>query len=598
MRGNNSANLASLTRWFLPVATLASVVFSPSYGMGTLRPVYPPTVYRNSSSDTETRVAEVGTTIYLGVGVLGDLPMTYQWYKNGAPLRGASGTVTKTSDGALGGPPSGGTTLTLANVQLADAGEYQAVLENKWGKGTSSRIMLSVVPPEPAVIVTQPAGRQAYVGDSVTLNVEAKGSVLRYQWEKDGVAIPAATNARYTNSPAAVAQSGTYTAVVRGGGVEVRSEPVQVTITVPVRPAFSAHPVSQHVATGSAMVFRATVTDASSCQWQKNGAIVPGATSTNLVIYDVSTSSAGRYTLVATNRAGSTTSSEAVLTVAPISTDAGRLTNISVLTTVGPEETLTLGTVLNNAFGTGSRPLLVRAVGPSLAPLGISGYMRDPTMTLRAADAGAAIAANNDWAGMSSLRSAFQTVGAFPYVDGTAKDAAIYQPALPVGNYLIGIKDAAAAGGRVLAELYDAGSASVSEVSPKLLNVSVRKHISGENPLVTGFSVGGTAAITVLIRAVGPTLAADPFGLAGAMPDPMLTLFDRAGKVIAVNDNWGGESSIATAATRSGAFSLAGPGSKDAVVLVTLTPGNYTAQVGPVDGTADGIALIEIYELR
>ena len=46
-----------------------------------------------------------------------------------------------------------------------------------------------------------------------------------------------------------------------------------------------------------------------------------------------------------------------------------------------------------------------------------------------------------------------------------------------------------------------------------------------------------------------------------------------------------------------GAFQLAGPATKDSVLLVTLAPGNYTAQVGPSSGTAGGTAIIEVYEV-
>ncbi|MCX6933142.1 MAG: hypothetical protein NTZ29_10720 [Verrucomicrobia bacterium] len=38
------------------------------------------------------------------------------------------------------------------------------------------------------------------------------------------------------------------------------------------------------------------------------------------------------------------------------------------------------------------------------------------------------------------------------------------------------------------------------------------------------------------------------------------------------------------------------PASRDAALIVTLAPGNYTAQVSGVNDTT-GVALIEIYEL-
>jgi len=41
---------------------------------------------------------------------------------------------------------------------------------------------------------------------------------------------------------------------------------------------------------------------------------------------------------------------------------------------------------------------------------------------------------------------------------------------------------------------------------------------------------------------------------------------------------------------------LNGPTSLDAVLLVTLPPGIYTAQVSGVNGTT-GVALVEVYEM-
>ena len=61
------------------------------------------------------------------------------------------------------------------------------------------------------------------------------------------------------------------------------------------------------------------------------------------------------------------------------------------------------------------------------------------------------------------------------------------------------------------------------------------------------------------------------------------------------NDNWGGGSSLAAAFTQVGAFALA-PDSRDAALLVTLEPGNYTVQVSGAGGTT-GVALVEVYEV-
>ena len=81
------------------------------------------------------------------------------------------------------------------------------------------------------------------------------------------------------------------------------------------------------------------------------------------------------------------------------------------------------------------------------------------------------------------------------------------------------------------------------------------------------------------------------------MPDPQLKLSNAAGVAIATNDDWGGDTQIASVATRIGAFALSASSSKDAVLLLTLAPGNYTAQVGPAGAAAGGTAIVEIYEV-
>ncbi len=153
----------------------------------------------------------------------------------------------------------------------------------------------------------------------------------------------------------------------------------------------------------------------------------------------------------------------------------------------------------------------------------------------------------------------------------------------------------------MIAEIYDATPAvNFTANTPRLINVSVLKNIGAS--LTAGFVIGGATSRTVLIRAVGPTLGAAPFGVPGVVADPQMTLFSGQ-TAIATNDNWGTPvgSSAASAAqlsavfTQVGAFALT-PNSKDAALLATLAPGNYSVQVSGVAGTT-GSALVEIYEV-
>jgi hypothetical protein len=139
------------------------------------------------------------------------------------------------------------------------------------------------------------------------------------------------------------------------------------------------------------------------------------------------------------------------------------------------------------------------------------------------------------------------------------------------------------------------------------VNLSSRAGVAGTSqPLVAGFVISGATAETLLVRAVGPTLA--QFGVIGALANPQLTVYDSAGKAVASNSGWGaqpvgGVSAVsagiqpATAAVFSQVYAFALPaGSADSAMVLTLPPGSYTAQVTGLPG-ASGIALVEVYEV-
>lgn len=129
-----------------------------------------------------------------------------------------------------------------------------------------------------------------------------------------------------------------------------------------------------------------------------------------------------------------------------------------------------------------------------------------------------------------------------------------------------------------------------------LINLSTRAFVGTDaDLLIPGIVISGTAPKTILVRAVGPTLAA--FGVTGVLVDPRVSIL-QGSTTIATNDDWETNPGLAavTAATAAvGAFSLQAR-SKDAALIVTLRPGAYTAQVSGIANTT-GVALVEIYEV-
>lgn len=142
------------------------------------------------------------------------------------------------------------------------------------------------------------------------------------------------------------------------------------------------------------------------------------------------------------------------------------------------------------------------------------------------------------------------------------------------------------------------GVAAAAGAKSTFTSISSRSYVgTGDNVQVAGFVISGTSPKTVLIRASGPALT--PYGVSGVLADPYLELYDQSGPVlIASNDNWGDDPSMATAivpvAKRVGAFAWPA-GSKDSALLVTLAPGIYTTQVKGVNG-GTGVTLMEVYD--
>ena len=130
----------------------------------------------------------------------------------------------------------------------------------------------------------------------------------------------------------------------------------------------------------------------------------------------------------------------------------------------------------------------------------------------------------------------------------------------------------------------------------RLVNLAVRTRAgSGDQTLITGFALSGAGNASLLVRAIGPTLA--DFGVSPALADPSLALRAAGSEtIIAGNDNWGGTAALGNAFSAAGAFNLTSPTTKDAALIVSPTAGTYTAAVSDATG-GTGIALVEVYAL-
>ena len=151
---------------------------------------------------------------------------SYQWYKDGTAITGATGT-----------------SLSMTNVQAANAGSYKVVVSNSAGTSvTSNAATLTVLYTAP-VITSQPVSVSAFQGQTVTFNVTATGSApLIYQWLKNGVPIDAASTPTLTLSDVQPTDADTYTVVISNAAGSVTSNPA--TLTLVYAPSISASPLS------------------------------------------------------------------------------------------------------------------------------------------------------------------------------------------------------------------------------------------------------------------------------------------------------------------------------------------------------------------
>jgi hypothetical protein len=362
-------------------------------------------------------------------------------------------------------------------------------------------------------------------------------------------------------------------------------------------PAFTTQPIAA-IVTGGTVALSAEANNSSAYQWYFNGTtMLQGANSPTLLLTDAS-SLAGSYTCVASSLSGSVTSNAATISLTSTK-NIGRLTNLSYRSHVGTGGNILIAGFAVGGQGTaGSEPLLIRGSGPALVPFGVADALPDPQIQLFSGSD--VLAANDGWGGSDQIANIAASVGAFAWNNPSSRDSAILDSLTP-GPYTVQLAGQSGDTGVALAEVYDATPEdSFTLTSPRLINISARVQVgSGGEPPVVGFVIGGTTSMTVLLRASGPALAA--FGVLGTLPDPQLQLYQSnsngTSTLIGTNTGWGGSHQIASEAAAVGAFSWGASATADSALLVTLPPGNYTAQVSGANGDA-GIALVEVYEVQ
>ncbi len=244
-----------------------------------------------------SQVVNPGANVAFTVAATGTQPLTYQWKFNGVAIAGATSS-----------------SLTLNNVAAANAGIYTVEVGNVVGMITSAGATLSVN--SPVAITQQPVSQLVNPGASVTFTVAAAGTPpLAYQWKFNGSPIFGATAASLMLNNVASAAAGIYTVDVSDIIGTTTSLGAALILIAPI--AITQQPASQVVNPGASVTFTvaATGTPPLAYQWKFNGSAIAGANSASLTLNNVSSASAGTYTVEVSNAVGTVASAAAILSM-------------------------------------------------------------------------------------------------------------------------------------------------------------------------------------------------------------------------------------------------------------------------------------------
>jgi hypothetical protein len=546
-----------------------------------------------------------GERAAFAVTVTGFPAPTFQWRRNGTAIPGATSA-----------------TFTLASALAADAARYDVVVTNALGSATSAAATLTVTTRDFSGTYVGRFG--GATGDfALLVRADRTGVFLGHLPGLQRAVAVADVRVDLSGSFAAntVALGATAAAqqpVTLRGSLNDSTGEVNGTLSE-LGATFSA---SRSTASGAAAVsgfYEAALIGSTS---GRGGVLVAPDGEALLVTTGGTVPDAARGRLDGNNRLVATTGTQATVdvgfasgvvsgSVRPATGPAGtilgtldtlvrqeHLANLSIRTVTSPgAATLITGFVVT---GTTAKQVLIRAAGPTLAaaPFNVPNVLADPTIQVLRGQT--TVGQNDDWgtpaANATAVTAAATRAGAFPFRAGS-NDAALVTSLTP-GPYTVVI---AGGTGTVLAEVYEVLQNNEAPGLRRLANLSARGLVSPTAPFITGFVISGPGPQRVLIRGVGPTLGTAPFNVAGALPNPQLTLF-RGATPVRTNDDWFRDPESAVirdVAARSGAFAL-GAASLDAAIVVYLEPGAYTAQVNPPANAnaanSTGLVLLEVYE--
>jgi hypothetical protein len=390
---------AGTTYYYRLKATRGGIDSSYSFVSVTPQPAVAPTITRQPTSQTVL----AGTVVTFTTAASGNPVPTFQWYRDGQAIPGATNQ-----------------SLTISSPGSLDAGTYRVTALNSAGSVSSSEFTLTVSP-----------STSRMINFSVLANAGG-GSVLTVGFTISG---------------------GAKSVLVRGLGPTLSAVGVAGALADPRLTLY------RHGGGG-------TVALLSNDDWSTGTsklAVLSATTRlTGLPYISDPSRDCGVFPLLNIDggysvELSSADSSRGLALVEVYDADSGtpsRLANISAITPVAPGAVLTAGFVIS---GTTKQTVLIRGVGPALRKLGVAGALTDPQVTLyRGGATPIPIATNNDWNSASNkaelIAASNRSVGLA--LDDPSKDAAIVI-SLDPGSYTAQVATADGNSGLALVEVYD-----------------------------------------------------------------------------------------------------------------------------------------------
>lgn len=240
----------------------------------------------------------VGNTFSLSVGVDG-VNNQYRWRKGGQIIPGAYGT-----------------SYTVVRATESDGGTYDVQV---FGCGETISRTVTVKILERPVITQQPTSVQVCQGQTAILSVQATGDTLRYQWYKNGEAIPDRTAPTLSFDLASIFDDAAYYCIVTGACTPARtSDTVRLTVIEP--PKLNGWSSNKDLFEGDSLTLAVQAVGKNLLyQWRKDGRDIVGAIGATYRIANVALADSGVYRCHVRNACDSLATRDIIVKVRPAS---------------------------------------------------------------------------------------------------------------------------------------------------------------------------------------------------------------------------------------------------------------------------------------